>query len=536
MSEIIHVLDYFDITPIASSISCNRNAYKSPYCLNFYLSLKEGVSFPIVAPEVLNNAKIIWEYRSSNSYSSFNYPIIENGEVVDFETLSIDEDYLKHTHSSSFPPRTIAFHNGYIYSGDELVDFSDLNSILSPPGHAVSAAGPSDAYITIFGCWPSALTVSSPEEQQALLDPNVSLDFFKENYPFNLQTTPSWQQQLTEEQWQSFLERETPLSKLVKFDIIYNEEEKWNRYNSEADSFFQFIPSENGLRQPPPLTEIEKVSFYIDDKTGKEIITPLPAQKIELRTIYDYLLYYYNLIGMDIDSFQDEELSSVDLEGTYNYIKQMTIYDEPGISYYIFALDQEEKITRKEYRIGLNGFLQFYETKIFGALPKSIVENGFSNEVSTTKVDDILKRIELTITSSGLAETKSSVLNKNDLDLDVNIVVEDEDFSSLVVLETLPENKKRAFIDMVRIIQDGVSEAIVPTNVTTVIEGAATDVIKKKLYPVIDGVYVSIDERLKGVSQIINGVSNSITGRIAQHVYGYSNSISGKVEKIEDNE
>lgn len=255
----------------------------------------------------------------------------------------------------------------------------------------------------------------------------------------------------------------------------------------EAESFFQYTPTKEGLKQSSPLAGKSEGNVYVFQK--KDVLGNIFDETIELdaqlfpaETVYEYLMNYYCLYGMNLENIKSliEGGSFQVFDEPYSFIKQATIYDKPNSSYYIVMLDKGDKVVCKEYKIGINGFIQFYRSKIFGIYPKTIVEEYLESGNSIFSTEETpapskMRRVEIIVTTTDF-DLETQVLNPPALDA---TAFSEEEYEE-VVLETLPENKKRAFIDTVRLINDGISDMITAPDITFVIEGIPKTIVKKK--------------------------------------------------------
>ena len=155
-------------------------------------------------------------------------------------------------------------------------------------------------------------------------------------------------------------------------------------------------------------------------------------------------------------------------EEPYSYIKQLTIYDSPNALYCIASLDENNQIVRQQYKIGENGFLQFYSNKIFGVYPSAIVSEyintgdalleDYAIAVTSGSIAS-LKRIEMTVITSDF-EDSSLILPPPELDLTVIFGQGDEVISS--------DNRKRTFIDAITLIAQGIITSSVSGEITPI--------------------------------------------------------------------
>lgn len=273
-----------------------------------------------------------------------------------------------------------------------------------------------------------------------------------------------------------------------------------------VDSFFHFIPTFAGLKQ--------EISFnYIDDEEIPQELTT---------TIYHYLIAYYGLTYMDIDKIQDLKTNgpqSIDTSTKYTYIKQATIHDVEGSKYYIVFLKNDTQCVCKEYQVGMSGIIQFYQSKILGILPVDIANGNLpadededdndlmviSNRALIDSQPNIpMSRVELTITNSVLDD--SIITTPSEFDFTSYTI--DEDTGETIVLETLPENKRRAFFDTVKIVQDGITNNIIPTEPPIPeIEGIPATTIKKKIVSLIYGIF----DGFKTCKSYIDNITGVVT-------------------------
>ena len=239
-----------------------------------------------------------------------------------------------------------------------------------------------------------------------------------------------------------------------------------------SESFFQFVPTAEGLKRPAPSSEhtFNKIDIF----TQEEQEYTIDENDYPLNTVYEYLNNYYCLKYMDLAALAGgtDPATKIVLgelpEEPYSYIKQLTIYDSPNALYCIASLDENNQIVRQQYKIGGNGFLQFYNNKIFGVYPSAIVSEyintgdalleNYAIAVTSGNIAS-LKRIEMTITTSDF-EDSSLILPSPELDLTVIFGQGDEVISS--------DNKKRTFIDAITLIAQGIVTSSVSGEITPI--------------------------------------------------------------------
>lgn len=236
-----------------------------------------------------------------------------------------------------------------------------------------------------------------------------------------------------------------------------------------SESFFQFVPTTGGLKRPAPSGE--HTFKKIDILTQEEQEYVIDESTYPLNTVYEYLNNYYCLKYMDLAAIVggEEDLATKTTLGElpetpYSYIKQLTIYDSPNTLYCIASLDENNQIIRQQYRIGENGFLQFYNNKIFGVYPTAIISEYKDTEVdytiaATSENVASLKRVEMTITTSDF-EDSSFILPPPKLDLTVIFGQGDQEVSS--------DNKKRTFIDAITVVAQGIVTSSVSGEITPI--------------------------------------------------------------------
>lgn len=247
-----------------------------------------------------------------------------------------------------------------------------------------------------------------------------------------------------------------------------------------SESFFQFIPTEDGLKLPaPPLNILTKEKdgstiYYlekIDNVTKEKKEFEVDATTFPPTTIYQYLKNYYCLSIMDFNVFKNYSQPIAVPESSYSYIKQLTIHDTAGTIYAIASLEKNvdsntDRIVIKNYEIGSSGILQFYNNKIFGVFPNSVISAEISTDNYNVPLSNgdlsgfdetcLLKRIEMIITTSDFDNT-TLILPEPDLDLITIFGDTGEDDS--------PVNKKRTFIDNVVLTQNSLTtSSIVGSN------------------------------------------------------------------------
>ena len=199
-----------------------------------------------------------------------------------------------------------------------------------------------------------------------------------------------------------------------------------------SESFFQFVPTIDGLKRPAPSSTY--TFKKIDICTQEEKNYTIDKTEYPLNTVYEYLNNYYCLKYMDLKTIanRDGPLATKVILGElpekpYSYIKQLTIYDSPNTLYYIASLGENNQIIRQQYRIGLNGFLQFYDNKIFGVYPSAVLleyqsvgETFLKDYAITAPSNNVssLSRIEMIITTSNF-EDSSFILPSPKLDLTI---------------------------------------------------------------------------------------------------------------------
>lgn len=205
-----------------------------------------------------------------------------------------------------------------------------------------------------------------------------------------------------------------------------------------ADSFFQYVPCFLGMT-----LSIGSI-LNLNRKEDLEVLNNFKDSLIAFNSKYsdginvcDYMYYYYCLKYMNLEQMRNLENTPELLEDyftienekgkkqlLYTYIRQVTIYDEPGTVYYIAIADSSEdnlKIVRKEYTVGESGIIQFYNSKIFGIIPKKLLNyskeyNGENYTINSTFLSiedcpfeeekviyqDSFGRVDMTITTSEL--------------------------------------------------------------------------------------------------------------------------------------
>ena len=150
-----------------------------------------------------------------------------------------------------------------------------------------------------------------------------------------------------------------------------------------ADSFFQYIPCFLGMTLSiDSILNLNKESddFEILNNFKNSLIMTYPQYEQGINCC-DYMYYYYCLKYMKPELMRNlednpellENYFTINNDGNkqqllYTYIKQVTIRDEPGTSYYIAIVDNIDNIStivRKEYIVGESGIIQFYNSKIF---------------------------------------------------------------------------------------------------------------------------------------------------------------------------
>lgn len=246
-----------------------------------------------------------------------------------------------------------------------------------------------------------------------------------------------------------------------------------------ADSFFQYIPCFLGMTLSiDSILNLNKESddFEILNNFKNSLITAYPKYRQGINCC-DYMYYYYCLKYMKPELMRNlinspellEDYFTINNHGNkeqllYTYIKQVTIYDKPGTIYYIAIIDNIDNtptIVRKEYTVGESGIIQFYNSKIFGIIPKnlldfSIEDNNINYSIESTfldiedcpfqekieEYDDSLSRVDMTITTSEIFIDK--IQNEN-WEIPYELNPDDEPDSE----DTLTVYVKDAFIDQV---------------------------------------------------------------------------------------
>jgi hypothetical protein len=159
-----------------------------------------------------------------------------------------------------------------------------------------------------------------------------------------------------------------------------------------ANSYFQYIPCFLGMTLS--VCNLKELSYEGNDNKQSildNFMLYLP-QNTDIVNICDYMYYYYGLKYMDPQKMLALKNNSLKLseyyliqdyehggmkQVPYSFINQMTIRGNAGDIYEIAIIDlvnEEQIITNKEYTIGESGVIQFYDTKIFGVIPKVLLE------------------------------------------------------------------------------------------------------------------------------------------------------------------